>query len=193
LIGSDALKGELFDRLQHGNRGMHFSNSLEPVFFKQLASEHRVVHQKAGMPVRHFERISRGARAEALDALVYATASMIDVWKVLPFAERIARFKLDQVADASEPDEAWYKAESEKMLRQFPELRNDSEIARLLKEVDEMPDEAAANVIPETPAVYNPPDRSDKGGDGPRPRMILKPPADNPITGRPIGSWMNRK
>jgi phage terminase large subunit GpA-like protein len=95
LIGVDALKGELFDRLQNGSRGMHFSNSLEPVFFKQLASEHRVVRLKSGMPVRRFERVSSGARAEALDCLVYATASMIDVWKVMPFADRIARFKLE--------------------------------------------------------------------------------------------------
>jgi phage terminase large subunit GpA-like protein len=110
LIGVDALKGELFDKLQHGNRGMHFSNSLEPVFYQQLASEHRVVRLKSGMPVRRFERVSGGAKAEALDCLVYATASMVDVWKVMPFADRIARFKLESapapvpVYDGLHPD-----------------------------------------------------------------------------------------
>jgi phage terminase large subunit GpA-like protein len=40
-----------------------------------LASERRVVRYKRGQPVRRFERISARARAEALDALVYAFAA----------------------------------------------------------------------------------------------------------------------
>jgi phage terminase large subunit GpA-like protein len=73
LIGVDTLKGQIFNRLQQG-RDIRFSNTLEPVYFEQLASERLVVRYARGQPTRRFERIGR-ARAEALDCLVYAHAA----------------------------------------------------------------------------------------------------------------------
>jgi phage terminase large subunit GpA-like protein len=100
VIGVDALKAELFDKMQRG-QGIHFSSSLEPVFYQQLASEHRVVRMKSGMPVGRFERIGN-ARAEALDALVYATASQIEVWKRMPYDIERRLLQL-RTADGDEP------------------------------------------------------------------------------------------
>lgn len=73
IIGVDVLKSTIFDRLSRGN-AIRFSTSLEAVYFEQLASERRVIRYKRGQPSRRFERIP-GRRAEALDALVYATAA----------------------------------------------------------------------------------------------------------------------
>lgn len=73
LVGVDTLKNVIFERLQRG-RGIRFSNSLEPVYYEQLASERRVIRYSRGMPVRRFERTGR-TRAEALDCLVYAFAA----------------------------------------------------------------------------------------------------------------------
>lgn len=70
IIGVDVLKSAIFDRLARGS-AIRFSNSLEAVYFEQLASERRVIRYKRGQPSRRFERIP-GRRAEALDALVYA-------------------------------------------------------------------------------------------------------------------------
>lgn len=73
LIGVDAIKAQLYQRLARGS-GFRFSEDLEPVFFEQLTSERRVVKYYKGQPVRRFERIP-GKRAEALDAVVYALAA----------------------------------------------------------------------------------------------------------------------
>lgn len=74
LIGVDTLKATIFARLQRG-RTIRFSDSLEPVFYEQLASERRVVRYRRGQPIRRFERVSARARAEALDCLCYAFAA----------------------------------------------------------------------------------------------------------------------
>lgn len=73
LVGVDGIKTTLFDRLKHG-RSIRFSVDLEPAYFEQLASERRVIRSLHGRPIRRFERIP-GARAEALDCLVYAFAA----------------------------------------------------------------------------------------------------------------------
>lgn len=73
LIGVDTLKGSIYDRLSRGT-SIRFSNTLEPVYFEQLASERRVIRYVKGRPVRRFERIGR-QRAESLDALVYSHAA----------------------------------------------------------------------------------------------------------------------
>lgn len=73
IVGVDTVKTTVFTRLQRA-QGIRFSNTLEAVYFDQLASERRVVRYKRGAPVRAFERIP-GKRAEALDALVYAWAA----------------------------------------------------------------------------------------------------------------------
>lgn len=73
LCGVDALKMQLFDRLQRG-ASVRFSNALEAVFYEQLCSERRVVRMVGGQPKPRFERIP-GRRAEALDCVVYALAA----------------------------------------------------------------------------------------------------------------------
>lgn len=73
LIGVDGIKTTIIDRLTRG-RSIRFSHALEPVYYEQLASERKVVRYARGQPVRRFER-KTGARAEALDCLVYAMAA----------------------------------------------------------------------------------------------------------------------
>ena len=73
LVGSDAVKSQLFNRLSR-NHGIRFSEALPPVFFEQLTSERRVVRYVRGTPQARFERI-KGKRAESLDGMVYAWAA----------------------------------------------------------------------------------------------------------------------
>jgi Phage terminase large subunit (GpA) len=61
IIGVDVLKSAIFDRLARGS-AIRFSNSLEPVYFEQLASERRVVRYKREQPSRRFEPRPRQAR-----------------------------------------------------------------------------------------------------------------------------------
>jgi phage terminase large subunit GpA-like protein len=77
IVGVDTIKGQILTRLARG-RTIRFSNTLQPVFFEQLASERRIIRYARGMPVRKFER-KPGARAEALDALTYATAGRVAI------------------------------------------------------------------------------------------------------------------
>jgi phage terminase large subunit GpA-like protein len=91
LIGVDGLKNVIFDRLQRG-RGIRFSNSLEPVYYEQLASERRVVRYVRGQPARRFERIGK-ARNEALDCLVYAFAARTPVKVAFDYREADLRGK----------------------------------------------------------------------------------------------------
>ena len=64
LVGVDGVKTLLMSRLARG-QSIRFSESLEPVWFEQLASERKVLRYSRGQPVRRFER-KPGARAEAL-------------------------------------------------------------------------------------------------------------------------------
>lgn len=89
LVGVDTLKNVIFERLQRG-RGIRFSQSLEPIYYEQLAAERRVVRYARGMPVRRFERTGR-TRAEALDCLVYAFAARQAV--PIPFDRREAELR----------------------------------------------------------------------------------------------------
>jgi phage terminase large subunit GpA-like protein len=73
LIGVDALKSQLLNRLSRG-RTIRFSRDLDSRFFEELTSERRVVRYVRGQPTRRFERIP-GRRAEALDSTVYAMAA----------------------------------------------------------------------------------------------------------------------
>ena len=93
LIGVDTLKNLIFDKLQRA-RGIRFSNSLEPVYYEQLASERRVIRYSRGQPIRRFERVSSRQRAEALDALVYATAARSAV--TVSFDRRAAEVRLKE-------------------------------------------------------------------------------------------------
>ena len=73
IVGVDGIKNQILSRSVHG-RSIRFSNKLEPVFFEQLCSERKVTRLARGRPVVRFER-KLGAKAEALDALVYALAA----------------------------------------------------------------------------------------------------------------------
>jgi phage terminase large subunit GpA-like protein len=78
LIGVDTIKQSAFNKLQRGS-SIRFSDSLEAAYFEQLCAERKVVRYRRGQPVRRFERISGRARAEAWDALIYATAARAGV------------------------------------------------------------------------------------------------------------------
>lgn len=73
LVGVDTVKSTIYDRLARA-RALRFADSLERSYYEQLASERKVVRYVRGQPVRRFER-KPGARAEALDCLVYAWAA----------------------------------------------------------------------------------------------------------------------
>jgi len=73
IVGSDAIKNSIFNRLSAGNT-IRFSADLEPRYFEELVSERRVTRYSRGQPTRAFERIP-GRRAEGLDATVYAIAA----------------------------------------------------------------------------------------------------------------------
>lgn len=73
LVGVDGLKAQILNRLSRGLT-IRFSNSLEPAWYEQLASERRVIRYVRGQPLRRFER-KAGMRAEALDCVVYAFAA----------------------------------------------------------------------------------------------------------------------
>lgn len=73
LVGVDGIKSTILERLKRGAL-LRFSADLDAVYFEQLASERRTIRYVRGQPVRRFERVP-GARAEALDCLVYAIAA----------------------------------------------------------------------------------------------------------------------
>lgn len=80
LVGVDTIKASLINRLARG-RSIRFSETLEPSFYEQLASERRVTRYTRGQPVRRFER-KPGARAEALDCVVYAFSAFAGIAKL---------------------------------------------------------------------------------------------------------------
>jgi phage terminase large subunit GpA-like protein len=72
IVGADACKSRLYGLLERAGH-VRFSAELPPRFYAELTSERRVTFYKAGQPRRRWERI-KGARAEALDGIVYAMA-----------------------------------------------------------------------------------------------------------------------
>lgn len=75
LPGTDVGKARLFNRLERPNcGGIRWSDSLESVFFEQLASERLVKTMRAGVAHPQFLRIP-GRDAETLDCVVYAWAA----------------------------------------------------------------------------------------------------------------------
>jgi phage terminase large subunit GpA-like protein len=77
LVGVDGLKTTIYDRLARGEK-LYFSDTLEPDYFEQVASERKVIRFSRGMPVKRFER-KTGAKAEGLDCLVYAFAARAQI------------------------------------------------------------------------------------------------------------------
>lgn len=97
LVGVDAVKTQLFNRL-HDMRGIHFGESLAPVYFEQLTSEKRVMRYTRGKPEARFERIP-GKRAETLDATGYA-------WAVRNLIGQKLEARQAEVASAAAPKRA---------------------------------------------------------------------------------------
>jgi phage terminase large subunit GpA-like protein len=96
IAGVDGLKSGLFDRLQR-DQGIHFSNTLPPVFFEQLCAERRVTRYARGRPSRRFEVIS-GRRNEALDCVVLGIAARAVLKPNFELIEaRLRGRKLEQV------------------------------------------------------------------------------------------------
>jgi phage terminase large subunit GpA-like protein len=77
LVGVDGIKTTIYDRLSRGEK-LYFSNTLEPDYYEQVASERKVIRFSRGMPVKRFER-KTGAKAEGLDCLVYAFAARAQI------------------------------------------------------------------------------------------------------------------
>lgn len=76
IIGVDPLKRRIFTRLQlaGGVRAARDVPERSPEYIEQLTSERRVLRYVSGQPKEVFER-KRGARAEALDCMVYGWAA----------------------------------------------------------------------------------------------------------------------
>ncbi|MBN8606224.1 MAG: phage terminase large subunit family protein [Caulobacterales bacterium] len=72
IVGVDSCKSRLYGLLERSGH-VRFSADLAPRFYNELTSERRETYYKAGQPRKRWVRI-KGARAEALDALVYAMA-----------------------------------------------------------------------------------------------------------------------
>lgn len=73
IVGVDALKNSLFNRLQSG-ASIRLSGDLSARYFEELVSEVRRVKYSRGQPTRSFVRIP-GRRAEGLDSTVLAIAA----------------------------------------------------------------------------------------------------------------------
>ena len=73
IIGTETAKDTIFARLQiedHGPGYVHFSESLDYDFFKQLCSEQCLTKYSKGRPYRVWEKKRTDARNEALDLFV---------------------------------------------------------------------------------------------------------------------------
>ena len=73
LVSVDTIKTTIINRFTRG-QSIRFAGHLGDEYFAQLASERKVVRYSRGQPLVRFER-KVGARAEALDCLVYAWAA----------------------------------------------------------------------------------------------------------------------
>ena len=73
IIGTETAKDTIFARLQIEDAGhgyVHFSESLDYDFFKQLCSEQCLTKYSKGRPYRVWEKKRTDARNEALDLFV---------------------------------------------------------------------------------------------------------------------------
>jgi phage terminase large subunit GpA-like protein len=108
LIGVDTIKSTIYDRLARG-RALRLSATLEAAYFEQLASERKVVRYVRGQPVRRFER-KPGAKAEALDCLVYAWAARHIVAIQLDARENALHQVIPETAGPTEVRSPWVAA-----------------------------------------------------------------------------------
>jgi len=88
-IGTEAAKDLLFARLaieQDGPGRIHFPNSLQQGYFRQLTAEHALTIYSRGKATRRWVMRPGCKRNEALDTMVYALGAMRNLsvaWKVL--------------------------------------------------------------------------------------------------------------
>jgi phage terminase large subunit GpA-like protein len=78
LVGVDGAKEALYARLKLTEPGpgyCHFPAGRDPEYFAQLTSERQVTRYQKGRPLREW-RLPSGARNEALDLRIYATAAL---------------------------------------------------------------------------------------------------------------------
>jgi phage terminase large subunit GpA-like protein len=95
VIGVDALKDKLAARLRLAAPGpgfVHFGSDLDATYFAQLTAERVVTKYQMGRPKRQWTPREPGARNEALDTLVYASAALAGL--------ATAGFRLDDAAAA---------------------------------------------------------------------------------------------
>jgi phage terminase large subunit GpA-like protein len=109
LIGVDACKEQIFQRLEHG-RSIRFSDTLTPDFYEELGAERRVVHFSRGQPTRRFEKKTRHLRAEALDCICYCFAGRAALRGVsMEQIEYMLRNPAAPPPVPGEPREPWMK------------------------------------------------------------------------------------
>jgi phage terminase large subunit GpA-like protein len=78
IIGIDAAKDAIYARLKLSAPGpgfIHFRQSLDAEYFRQLTAERVVTTFVKGRPVRSYQ-VRKGVRNETLDCMVYATAAL---------------------------------------------------------------------------------------------------------------------
>lgn len=81
LIGVDTIKERVYSRLQVPDAGpgyCHFPTRYDEAYFEQLTAEKVVTKYRKGFPHRVWEK-AKGARNEALDCRVYATAARVSL------------------------------------------------------------------------------------------------------------------
>jgi phage terminase large subunit GpA-like protein len=153
LANSTDIKGRIYSMIKEG-RGLRFSHTLTEKFYSELASEHEVIHIRNGQEVRHYEKLTHNTPNHALDALTYAISVRRDVWPEvskynytnalkrvcrsgqIPVQQQAIGAEEPPAALSAERTEEWYQQQSEKLLQQHPELRNDPEVAKLLREIE---------------------------------------------------------
>ena len=95
-VGVDTVKDLIFARLRIQEEGagyIHFSDSLDDEYFRQLTAEKIVTRFHRGFKKRVFEKIR--PRNEALDCMVYAIAAYAIIGvNVNAYAERMGREKM---------------------------------------------------------------------------------------------------
>ncbi len=79
MVDTVAIKDQLFARLRVATPGpgfIHFPMAADRIWFEQILAERPVVRRQFGLDRRVYEKVAPGARNEALDLFVYATAAI---------------------------------------------------------------------------------------------------------------------
>lgn len=107
-IGVDTAKDEIFSFLKVERPGpgyCHFPDERDSDYFRQLCAEKKVTHWRMGQAYFRYEKVSAGARNEALDARTYATAAREILKPNFPRLEENLLKKADKLGDDPEKTE----------------------------------------------------------------------------------------